>query len=481
MADELATSDVSAPDSGSAAASPVAPDSSSGQGATTPSTGTSAAAVNLQSSDPTNQTQTEGQPEQDIFAGIPSLAELEAQKAKGIPYAAGLHQLRSTLEPLSAQHKELSAKYQPFEQFTQTPEELQSVVKLNESLNRYAPDAQGVLRPDPTEFVQHISTEDPVRADHLTSALVWGTTTHPVTRQPVTRAELILEVIAKDPEFRVHALKTLGGVEPSAVPAPTWAPDPEELSVIKPELQDLYRKLPFDKRATLKLNDPDFINEYLEDQKFKGEMRERGEREEVQRREYAEQQAQRVETEANNAGEQAVETGFREALTSIANHLYETYKPTDDPVTNKREGAHVALALTALSHPDTRWAAEAMLKEMGITQQDLDALNQSREAYANGTRQHGYLAHKKMRTTGEDPSRLQQRMIVQAKNLATKIIGGRNEYFTKRAQSHNNNLDQTERARVPIGGQAQAAGNGSTGNRYLDAGKRTEAEIWGTH
>lgn len=432
------------------------------------------AAVNSQSSDQST-TQSEEQP--DIFAGIPSLDELAAEKDRGIKYAAGLHQLRSTLEPLSAQHKELSEKYQPFEQFTQTPEELQSVVSLNASLNRYSHDpVSGVLRPDPSEFVSHLATEDPVRADYLAGELLWSKTTG-ANGQPVTRAEVFLQNLRQDPEMRSFALNVLGGVEPAAVPAPTWAPSPEELSIVKPELQDTYRKLPYDKRESLKLNDPDFINEYLEDQKFKADVRERDQQNEARQREYYESQQKQAEQEANNAGDQYVENGFRETFTSFAKHISETWKPTDHPEINQREGALVALAVAALAHPDTRFAAEHAFKALGIDEKSLDAFNQARQTYAQTGRQFGYLSHKQQRTT-EDPVRAQQKLITRAKDLGTLLIKGRNEYFKARAESHNKTLDQTETARPPIGGSPQASQNGK-GNRFISAGKRTSEEIWG--
>lgn len=454
---------------------------SSPESTTSPQAGASSADVSTQSSDQTAQPQADQ--EQDIFAGIPSVEELEQMAARKVDLAAGLLQMRKTLEPLSAEHKELSSKYQVFEPVADrfgSAEELQKLVTLTDSLNKYSSDpVTGALRPDLSEFAAQVTTDDPVRADHLTSTLIWGQTTHPGTGQPVTRAELVLQVMANDPELRAHALRTLGGVDPFAVPAPTWTPTQEELEVVKPELQDIYKKLPFDKRESLRLNDPDFINEYLDDQKFKAETRARNEQAEIRQREYVAQQEQRVEQEAVSAGHSYAEQGFKSGFTSFANHIYETWKPTDNAEVNKREGALVALAVAALSTPDTRFAAEQAFKEMGIDQKTLDEFNAAREGYAKSGREFGYLTHKKQRTNG-DPDRARQKMIAKAKDLATILIAGRNEYFNTRATAHNDNLDQTERARPLIGGSPMTSGISGSGNRYLNAGKRTEAEIYGS-
>lgn len=468
---ELETTDVS--DSAQVGASPDAASSSDASSAAA-----SPEASSVDVNQPTDQTAT---PEPNPLEGVPTLEELQGKE--GVPYAKALAQLRSAYEPLSVQHKELSTKFQILEPFAdrfQSSDEVKALVELSESLNGYTQhpsDPKAGLVPDVLPFAERISTDDPERADYLTSALIWGQTKDPATGQPISRADLVLQTIAQDPEYRAKALQILGGVEPSSVPAPTWTPTEEELSVVKPELQDIYKKLPFDKRESLRLNEPDFINEYLDDQKFKAETRARNEQAEIRQREYVAQQEQRVEQEAVSAGDSYVEQGFKEGFTNFANHIFETWKPTDNPTINKREGAQVALAVVALSHPDTRFAAEQAFKEIGIDQKALDAFNSAREAYAKLGRQHGYLTHKKMRTT-EDPGRAQQRLIAQANNLATLITKGRDEYFKARATSFNGELDQAATARIPVGGTPQTTQQ-TTANRYLQAGKRTESEIWG--
>lgn len=426
----------------------------------------------------------------DPLEGIPTLEELQGQE--GVPYAKGLVQLRSAYEPLKQQHDELTAKFQPFEPVLdkfQSPEELQNLVTLNESLNKYSPDPEGgALRPDPSGFATQLSTDDPVRADHLTSALVWGMTKHPGTGQEVQRADLLLQFMASDPGYRAHALEILGGVEPSAVPAPSWTPSQEELDKITTDpdrptaedraLQETYKKLSYEERDELKLASPEFVKSTLRTIQQNQMLQANEERRVAAERQYAVDQERRVEQEAQAAGNSYVEQGFTESFTNFANHIYETWKPTDNPEVNKREGALVALAVAALSRPDTRFAAEHAFKEMGITQKALDEFDAARQAYADSGREFGYLTHKKQRTIN-DPSRAQQKMVAKAKDLGTLIIAGRNEYFKARATAHNDNLDQTERARVPIGGSPQTTGNG-TGNKYLQAGKRTESEIWGT-
>lgn len=465
-------------------------DSSTPTGASVaPAQGASSADVDSQPSDQLSQAPPKPI---DPLANVPSVEELTAMKARGVDLATGLLELRQAHEPLSAQHKELTTKYQVFEPYAdkfQSPEEVQKVVELADSLSGYAPDPRdpnGALVPNVAPFVERITADDPERADRIASALVWGETKHPVTGQPIRRAELVLQVMAQDPGLRAHALKTLGGVEPSQVPAPTYAPTQEELDKIddplKPTiegkaLQALYARLPYEKRDELKLASPEYIKSELRTIQANESTAELNRQLLAEKEQFRESQERELEQGAVAAGDQYVEAGFRESLTNFANHLNETYKPTDNPVINRREAAQVALTVVSLSHPDTRWAGEQMLKEMGVDIKDLEPLNKAREAYAKSGRELGYLSHKKMRTNG-DPARDQKALIGQAKALATKIIAGRDEYFKMRAASHNNELDQAATARPVIGGSPQTTQTPS-GNRYLDQGKRTEAEIWG--
>lgn len=456
-----------------AGASPDAGESSTPLSTATPS-GDSPGGVTTQ---PDNQQQA-NEPA-DPLAGVPTLEELQGKD--NVPYAKAVAQLRGAYEPLKVQFDEVSTKFKTFEPVAdrfQSPEEVQEVVKLHDSLNKYSPGPGGALIPDPTDFVSEITTNDPERSDYLTSHLAWSQVKDPSTGQSVPRWSILLQSFNDTDmrEYRAQALKILGGVEPSQVPAPTWTPSPEELEKVDPSLQEIYKKLSYEERDELKLGSPEYINSQLRTRQMNERLVAEKTERETRDAQAAARQEQQAEQQAHAAGDQYVEKGFKEGFTNFANHIFETWKPTDNPAVNKREGAQVVLAVVALSHPDTSFAAEQALKEMGIDPKDLENFNKARLAYATSGREFGYLSHKKMRTNG-DPTRAQNALVAQAKALATKIIAGRDEYFKTRATAHNQTLDQAATARPPIGGTVPA-GNGS-GNKYLQAGKRTEAEIWG--
>lgn len=388
--------------------------------------------------------------------------------------------LRNEYDRVKPERDDLSTKFSVFEPVAdrfQTAEEVQSLVTLNESLNKYSADPEtGALRPDTSQFVEEFSAKDAERADDLTSRFAWGMTKNPATGQPVPRMSLLLQAVryGDDQELRSSMIRQLGGVEESAVPAPTWAPTQEELDNIAIDptrltaedraLQEAYKQLPYEKRDVLAGMTPDYVRSELKKEQLIQQLtQERTQREEQDRRTEMEA-TQRVEQEANDAGDQYVEQGFKSMFTNFAKHIYETWKPTDDPKINKSEGALVALAVTALSRPDTRFAAEEAFKEMGIDQKTLDEFNAERDKYAKDGREFAYLTHKKQRPNG-DPTKVQQRIVAKAKDLGTLIIAGRNEYFKTRAITHNKDLDQAERARIPVGAGV-SAGTGSPNGRH---------------
>jgi hypothetical protein len=249
-----ATPDVTASQSGSGVSQTADPSPAQG-------TATSSADVNTQQAVQGETTTTQ---QEDPLAGLPSnddLAQLVAQK---VPNAEAVQRLRSAYEPLKTQFDELSGKFKVFEPVAdrfEAPEQLQSVLELQDSLLGWAPDPEtpGAMVPATEAGAQRLAEQYPQHADYLTADLLALPTRDPSTGQMVPRIDVVLAGMAADPEERAKALKILGGVEPSAV-APQWQPTEEELAQVKPELQDFYRTLPWEDREELKQNSPDFIN-----------------------------------------------------------------------------------------------------------------------------------------------------------------------------------------------------------------------------
>lgn len=356
--------------------------------------------------------------ETDVFAGIPSHDELVKLAEQNVPNAKSLIQLRQALEARNTQFTDLEGRFKPLENFVphlerfEKPEDLQQIVDFREKLYGWEKDPQGNLVPGTRSFVQELQQAAPERADDLSAALLNGMTRHPDTGREISRIDLALEAWSEVPELRAKALQILGGVEPNSI-APTWQPTAEELERIPEELQDIYKKLPYDKRQSLNVSDPEVVKDYLEDQKFKADVRDRDARQQASDRQVAQQREQYIQREAENAGNELVKTQFQEGFQGFAKKQCETQyiKPLDPQspeaqamgpeqaaATNEKiqkinrgAGLFVSTVVAALSHPETSFLAREFAREIGITDDMLQKLDAARVESASNNRNFGNL------------------------------------------------------------------------------------------
>ena len=188
----------------------------------------------------------------DPLAGLPSVEELKAQAEQGVEQASGLANLRSAYEALKPQYDQIQERFKVFEPIAdrfESSEQLQQLVDMQEKLYGFTNDPEsGQLVPTTAPFVEALPMD---RADDLAVELLNRPTLDPGTGQQVRRMDLILDDLAADPAKRAYVARKFGLVEPSAV-APSWAPTPEELEVVRPELQQYYKERHVDEREYLR-------------------------------------------------------------------------------------------------------------------------------------------------------------------------------------------------------------------------------------
>lgn len=355
----------------------------------------------------------------DPLEGIPTLEEFN-KLADDSQYKKSLVQMRTaidnTFKPKLNELSELQTRFSPYESALERfekPEDLQQIVDFREKLYGWTNDPKtGQLVPGTAALVQELTQTAPERADFLSADLLNGMTKDPDTGRTLSRMDLALEAIAENPERRAKALQILGGVEPNSI-APTWQPTTEELERIPEELQDIYKKLPYDKRQSLNVSDPEVVKDYLEDQKFKADVREREANQQARDRQVAQQREQYVQREAENAGNELVKTQFQEGFAGFAKNICETQyiKPLDpqspeaqamgtEQTTamnqkiekiNRGAGMFVSTVVAALSHPETSFLAREFAREIGITDDMLNKLDESRVEFASNNRNFGNL------------------------------------------------------------------------------------------
>jgi hypothetical protein len=424
--------------------------------------------------------------EDDILAGVPSLDELN-QLDDNLQYKKSLVQMRQAIEenfkPKLNEFTERMKVFEPIQDRFQTPEEVQQAVEWHDKLFGSYERVDGQLVPATEKVAQELAQRDPAVADYLASDLMNGLTRTDDGRE-VSRFDLALEEIGRNPELkerRAAALKLLGGVEPTSI-APTWQPTAEELEVVRPELQDIYKQLPYDERESLKLNDPQFINKYLADQKFKQDLIEENRTAKDLQTRQQEQREQHIRQQAEEAGHKAVEEGFRQLFTEYRDNVVESSKfiaPLDPQSPEAQEmepeavaqfnqkaqqinagvGNFVALVTAALSVPDTSWLAQDVLKRLGVTDEILQKFNAARQEYANNTRDAGQLGYGQNGNVPGGLGTLQSNARRAASNLKgngnaiTKAVKALlSDFFEMKAGNYNSTLNGAATVRPPVNG-----------------------------
>lgn len=446
---------------------------------------TSSADVNTQQSvQDTQPSQTE-----DVLAGFPPDAELQEAVANKTPFAEMAARIKGAYEPLKQQFSELQDRHKVFENFQEkfsAPEEVQQLVDMRESLMGWERDDKGQLQPSTQKFIEHL---DPQRAEFLFADLADGNTTDPRTGQQVPRMDRALQFIATDPERRANALKILGGVEPSAV-APQWQATDEQLAVVSDDLKDTFKRLPYDTREKLALNDPDFINDYLKKEKFQNDLMARDEQRNQQDAQAQQQREQMVQQEAQAAGNAYVRTQLDTALTIFHNSVVEQCKliepldPQNPPEgmdatqvaamnqqidsSNKAEAAQITLAVIGLINEETRPFVLPLLKEIGIVDDKfLAQLDAAGKGFGDNARNYGHLTYtQKLGKNGNyapgadvtmlntESGRNLKLLAYYANQVSKKLIEAKSQTFSMKATGHNQILNGAARSRPSANGGA---------------------------
>lgn len=432
-------------------------------------------------------------PEQpDPLADLPSVEELNQQAEQGVKYAKALANLRGVIDPLRTQHTELTQKYEPFqahlERFEQ-PEQLGSVLQLHDSLIGWEQDPDtGEPIPATQQGAQLLATQYPQHADFLVADLLGLPTTDPATGRQVPRIDYVLESLAADPDQRQRALKILGGVEPSAV-APQWQPTDEELAVVRPELQDTYRKLPYEEREELKLASPDYINRTLEREKFTQQLQQEKEQNDARVQQEAQQREQYVNSQAVKAGNDYVQSGLNQTLATFVESAIprcEFLKPIDaanipqgmtaEQVAqynqqaseiNTAEAVTMIASVVSLFNEQTKSYILPYLKKMGaVDDKMLAQLDKASSSFGNNGRNYGNISYRQqLQSNGQgyqpnqdvtilnnEAQRALKQMAGYANAVFGKLLEKKSQAFEMRATQYGTTLNGSAQVRPPLNG-----------------------------
>lgn len=424
----------------------------------------------------------------DIFADLPSVEELQAQAGQGVKYAAALANLRGQIEPIRTEFSEYKTRLSPYEETLarfENPEQLQSAIGIYDSLIGYERDGSDLV-PSTAKGAQMLSEQYPLHADYLAADLLNGQTVDPLSGQRMSRMDAALSAlspsaIGKDPELaarRAETLRLLGAVEPSSI-SPQWQPSAEELEVIKPELQEVYKKLPYEEREELKLSSPDYINRVLEREKYTQQLQ--AEREQSQQREQAQaqQREQYISQQASQAGEKHLGSLLNERLTTFHNSVVgkcDFIKPIDlqnlpqgltgeqatqmnaqIDASNKAAAAEISGIVIALQNEQTRSFVVPLLQQVGVIDDKfLREMDAAASGFADNARNYGELVFRGQLTSngngykpdgsvtglGNEANRNLAKLTSMVSQIADRLIEKRSQFFALKAGDYNQTLNR---------------------------------------
>jgi hypothetical protein len=440
------------------------------------------------------QGETQTQQPDDPLAGFPSDDELKAAVANKTPFAEQAARIKGVYEPLKSQFTELQGKFRPFEPVAERfeqPEQLQEVLSVFDGLTQWQRDAaSGELVPATERGAQLLAEKFPQHADFLAADLLNMETVDPESGRRLPRIDLALEGIAKDPERRAKALQILGAVEPSSI-SPQWQPSDEELAVVRDDLKDTYKKLPYEDREELKLASPEFINKTLADRKLMDELRQEREQNQQERQQQLQQREQYIAQQANQAGEQYVGKLMTDALATFHNSVVEqcNFLQPLDPASlpqgmtaeqaaqvnqqiadsNKAEAAQITLAVIGVINEETRPFVLPLLKQIGVIDDKmLESLDKAAQGFGDNARNYGHLSFRgqlgangqgyrpgqDVVTLNNEAQRNLKLLVHHANQIKGRLMEKRSQFFGMKAQGHNQTLNSVAASRPAPNGSA---------------------------
>jgi len=429
----------------------------------------------------------------DPFADLPSIDELKAQAGQGIKYADALASIKGAFDPLKSQFKELQQKYGIYESADgrfETPDAFNEVLSFYDSVFKWGQDPDtGEPVPDTEGAVQLLAQKSPQHLDFIVADALGMPTVDPSTGRQLSRLDYVLESLAADPEQRARVLKMMGGVEPSAM-APQWQPTEAELSVVRDEYKDLYRSLPYEERGELKMNSPEFINRFLQQEQFRQQLTAEKQQSDQLRAQEVERRETYLNQQAQAAGQEYLNTQLSQALTTFYDAVVQQcnfIKPLDmaqlpqgltpEQATqlngqivnaNKAEAVEFTGTIMGLLNPQVRSYIEPYLKQIGaVDDKLLQRLDAAANAFASNARNYGNLTYRQQLTANgnyapdqsvtqmsNEAARALKTMVGVANEVFGRLAETRSSFFELRAQQHNSTLNNGAQVRPPISGQA---------------------------
>lgn len=332
------------------------------------------------------------QTEVDIFEGIPTLEELQAQVGAKVPYSEALLRLRTELERVGPEVKQ-HEQWKPVIEGND-PAKIQERLQAHESL--FSPklvngqavfDERGLPQTTSAPFLEtHEAKQLGFAMNHFLDVMDFAVT-NPATgaKEPLI-GQFFREVLGLD----VSRLEQYQNID-SLIAKTNGNITPDELSKVAEGDQAAYRALPSGLRQDWENMDDETRRYHLE-----------GAKERLENRAFREQQQQaqqQAEQEARQTFEANVQQTFVQDLAqvrdsafgSLRDNLAKVWQPSTDDATNQDRYDDVLAPLVPLIDPDLQPMALKRLEREGIKidvpkfNENMSALVKARQTYVRAT------------------------------------------------------------------------------------------------
>lgn len=322
----------------------------------------------------TNETET-ATAEPDIFEGIPSREQLEAEVAQKVPHSEAVLRLRTELERVNPELKQ----YEPWKPIVEgnDPKTIQERLQTHDSL--FSPklvDGQPVLDernlPQTTvhPFLENMEAKRPGYAMEMLVDVLDYEAVNPATgqKEPLV-GQFLREVLGLD----VAKLKDYQNID-ALIAKTNGSITPDELETAIPESldkshltdRDLYKQLRPNIRKDWQYLDAETRRDYLDDVKERMVNRQFREQQIQSQKQAAEAEKQEFEATVRQSFVQDLTQVREQAFSSLRDNLARDWQPSLDPAINEDRYDDVLAPLAQLIDPDLQPMALKRLEREGI-------------------------------------------------------------------------------------------------------------------
>lgn len=370
----------------------------------------------------TSDESTETQAEPNIFDGVPSLEELQAEAERKVPHSEALLRLRTELERVKPQVSQFES-WKPLVE-SNDPVKVQERLAAHDSL--FSPklengvavlDERGLPQTTAVPFLETHEAKQPGFAmNHLLDVMDFAATNPTTGQKEPLIGQFFREVLGLD----IGKLPQYQNID-SLIAKTNGSITPDELGLVPEQDHEAYKALPSGLRKDWEFMDEETRRYHLDGAKDRLENKQFRDQQ-LQAQQKAEQDyKQNFEAQVQQTFVQTLTEDRDRAFSSLRDNLARVWQPTQDEMSNRRYYRDVISPLKRMVDPDLQSDAIQELEDDGIKvnvpefNQNMSALVGARQTYVRAKAYNDGLAADRAE---QDFNRLQTQLMAKFNTIA---------------------------------------------------------------